>query len=137
MVTGSGVNGVAQGRDGAHDDGHEREGEGKRHPEPPNEAIGEVLQPSRRADADGGSHQETQVERARMDQESLEDVHVTAQMRPAHPAGVIDVRERPLDALPTAAHEAPSARAANPPPIPMRRRLGLRVCLTREDSRDT
>jgi len=44
-----------------------------------------ALQPARRADANQVSHDEPEIEATRMNQEALQDIRVTAQMRATHP----------------------------------------------------
>src|SRR5258708_23435990 len=76
-----------------------------------------ALQAARRPDADQMTHDEPEIESARMDQQSLEDVRVTPQMRPAHAAGVVEMRERAFDPFATLPHQAASPGPANPPAI--------------------
>jgi hypothetical protein len=52
------------------------------------------LQVARRPAPEHLSHQEPEIEGARVDDEPLEDVRMSAQVDPAQPAGVIDVRKR-------------------------------------------
>ena len=80
-----------------------------------------ILQPARRAAADQVAHDEPKIEAARMNQQALEDIGVTAQMRAAHPAGVVEMREGAFDPLAALTHQAPAARATNPPPIGIHR----------------
>src|SRR5687768_4657685 len=86
-----------------------------------------ALQTPRRADAEQLSHQQTQIERADVDQEALEDVVVTAQMHASHPAGFVQMRARALQPFPTQAQQAFAALAANATAVPIDRvpRLGL------------
>jgi hypothetical protein len=85
-------------------DGHERA-------EPP-------LQPAWRADADQLPHEEPKIETTRVDQQSLQNVGVRAKVHAAHPAGLVEMREGPLQALPTQPQQAQAACAPR-----MRRRL--------------
>src|SRR5580658_3911774 len=62
-----------------------------------------------------------------MNQQALEDIGVAAQMRAAHSTGVIEMREGAFDPLAPLTHQAPAARATNPPPIGIHRDLGLRL----------
>ena len=48
------------------------------------------LEPSRRADPEPLPHQNAEIERARVDPQALEDIRMAAQVRAAHPAGVVD-----------------------------------------------
>jgi hypothetical protein len=52
-----------------------------------------------------------------MNQQALEDIGVAAQMRAAHPARVVEMREGAFDPLAPLTHQAPAARATKPPPI--------------------
>src|ERR687898_3261773 len=72
-----------------------------------------ALEPSWRADADQATHDDSEIEASRMNQQALQDVRVTTQMRPSHPARVIDMREGPFDTLAPLAHQAPSAGATH------------------------
>src|ERR1700675_1720347 len=82
---------------------------------------------ARRADADQVAHDEPEIEASRMNQQTLEDVRVAAQMRAAHPTGVIEMREGAFDPLPPLMHQAPAAQATNPPPIGIHRGLGCEL----------
>src|SRR6059058_3986450 len=62
-------------------------------------------------------HQEPEIEGARVDDQPLEDVRMPAQMDPAQPAGVIDVRKRPFDVLAAAPYQPLPAGAAHAPAI--------------------
>ena len=86
-----------------------------------------ILQPARRAAADQAAHDEPKIEAARMNQQALEDIGVTAQMRAAHPPGVVEMCEGAFDSLTSLTHQAPAARATNPPPIGIHQGLGLRL----------
>src|SRR5207249_696175 len=72
-------------------------------------------------------HQEYEIERARVDDQPLEDVRMPAQVDPAQPAGVIDVRKRPLDVLAATPHQPLPAWAAHATAIAIDRLLGLRL----------
>src|SRR5262249_2384077 len=61
---------------------------------------GAALEAARRAPAAHLPHQQAEVEGARVDQEAFEDVRMPAQVRPAHAAGIVDVRKGPLRVLP-------------------------------------
>jgi hypothetical protein len=73
------------------------------------------------------THDEPEIEATRLNQQAFQDVGVTAQMRAAHAAGVVEMREGALDLLAALAHQSPSAWAANPPAIGIHRRLGGRL----------
>ena len=62
-----------------------------------------------------------------MNQQALEDIGVATQMRAAHSTGVIEMREGAFDPLTPLTHQAPAARATNPPPIGIHQGLGLRL----------
>ena len=73
------------------------------------------LEATRRAHADQRSHEQAQVEGARVDEQSFEDVGVPAQMRPPHaPGGDPGLAARPHRAAasprPRKAHRWPTAR---------------------------
>ena len=76
-----------------------------------------ILQPARRATTNQVAHDEPEIEAARMNQQALEDIGVAAQMRPAHPTGVVEMCEGAFDALASLTHQAPAARPTNPAPI--------------------
>src|SRR5713226_4416538 len=59
-----------------------------------------ALQAAGRPDADQMTHHEPEIEATRMDQQPFEDVGVTAQMRAAHAAGVVDMCERAFNPVP-------------------------------------
>ena len=67
-----------------------------------------------------------EIEGARVDQQPFEDVAMPAQVRAAHPARVIDVRERPLHVLPASPQQPLTARAAHPPAIAVHGPLRVR-----------
>src|SRR5207244_2023312 len=69
---------------------HDDEGQHRRQP---------PLQTARRPESDQLTHDEPKIEAAGMNQQPLEDVLMTTQMRAAHAARVVDVRERALDPL--------------------------------------
>ena len=75
-----------------------------------------ILQPARRAATNQVAHDEPEIEAASMNQQALEDIGVAAQMRAAHPTGVIEMREGAFDPLTPLTHQAPAARSTNPPP---------------------
>ena len=94
-----------------------------------NERCEVALQPSRRADPDQVTHDEPEIEATRMNQDALENVCVSAQMRSPHPTRVIEVRERAFDRLGASTHQAPSTGTTNRATIAIHRRLrvgGLR-----------
>ena len=83
------------------------------------------LQAARRANADQLPEQHAEVDAREVNQEALQDIAMPAQMRAPHPAGLVGVRERTLDALATSAHQALAAGAPNAPTIRIDGRLGL------------
>jgi hypothetical protein len=78
----------------------------------------------RRAGADQVAHDEPEIEAARMNQQALEDIGVAAQMRAAHPTGVVEMGEGAFDPLAPLTHQAPAACSTNPPPIGIHQGLG-------------
>ena len=70
-------------------------------------------------------HDEPEIEAAGVNQQPLENIRVTAQMRAPHAARVIEVREGAFDPFAALAHQAASAGPADPSPIAIDRRLGL------------
>ena len=105
-------------------EGQERSNQRQKHghdrAEPP-------LQPAWRADADQLPHEEPEIETTRVDQQSFQNVGVPAQVHAAHPAGLVEMREGPLQALPTQPQQAQAPCAANASSIAIDRgaRLGL------------
>src|ERR1700680_1875599 len=63
------------------------------------------------------AHDKSEIEAPRMNQQTLEDICVAAQIRAAHPTGVVEMREGAFDLLASLTHQAPAARATKPPPI--------------------
>src|SRR5580704_11464724 len=63
-----------------------------------------------RATADQVAHDEPEIEAAGMNQQALEDIGVAAQMRAAHPPGVVEMCEGAFDSLAPLTHQAPAAR---------------------------
>ena len=55
------------------------------------------MQAPRRADPEARAHEEPEMARARVDQESFQDVLVSAQVRPAQPAGLVEMRVRAFE----------------------------------------
>ena len=76
-----------------------------------------ILQAARRAAADQVAHDQPEIEAPRMNQQALEDIRVAAQIRAAHPTGVVEMREGAFDPLAPLAHQAPAARSTNPPTL--------------------
>ena len=74
-------------------------------------AAQSALQAARRADADQLTHDEPEIEATGMNQQALQDVRVTAQMRAAHAARVVEMREGAFDPLAASPHQAPAACA--------------------------
>src|ERR1019366_5324862 len=84
-----------------------------------------ILQPARRADAEQVAHDKPEIKAPRMNQQALEDIGVAAQMRAAHPTGVVEMREGAFEPLAPLTHQAPAARTTNPATIVIHRGLGL------------
>ncbi len=70
---------------------------------------------------------EPKIEATRMNQDALQDVRVTTQMRATHPPGDVDVGEGAFDILAASTQQPASSLSANPPSIAIHRRLGLRL----------
>src|SRR2546427_5721422 len=63
------------------------------------------LEPARRATPEHLPHQDSEIEGARVDQQSFEDVPMPTQVSAAHPAGVVHVSEGPFDTLSASTQE--------------------------------
>ena len=85
---------------------HQRQQGGQDRVEPP-------LQPTRRADADQLPHQQSEIETADVNQQSLQNVRVPAEVHAAHPARFVEMREGPLQALAAKPQQTQAPRAAN------------------------
>src|ERR1700732_2126379 len=83
-----------------------------------------ILQPARRADAEQVAHEQPEIEAPGMNQQALEDIGVAAQIRAAHPTGVVEMREGAFDPLAPLTHQATAAWATKPPPVGIYRGLG-------------
>ena len=81
------------------------------------------MPPSRRAPPERLPHEQAEVERARVDEQPLEDVLMPAQVGAAEPAGVVHVGKGALDVFAAAPHESLAAHAAHPPAIAVDRPL--------------
>ena len=64
------------------------------------------LEPARRADADQLSHEQSEIEAGRMEQQALADVGVAAEVHAAHPARPIEMGKGPFQPLPAKAQQA-------------------------------
>ena len=84
------------------------------------------LQAARRANADQLPAQHAEVEAREVNQEALQDIAMSAQMRAPHPAGLVGMRKRSLDPLAAPAHQALAAGPPDAPTIRIDGRLGLR-----------
>jgi hypothetical protein len=78
-----------------------------------------ALEPSRRAAAERLSHQNSEIEGARVDQPAFEDIRMAAQVSATHSASVVHVSEGPFDVLPTSTQEPLAAHPAHASPIPV------------------
>jgi hypothetical protein len=56
-----------------------------------------ALETARRADTEERPHPETEIERARMNEQSFEHVLVPAHVRSSEPAGLVQMRTRSLE----------------------------------------
>jgi len=90
-----------------------------------------ALEATRRADAEERAHQEPEIEAPDVDEEAFQDVRVAPQVRPAHPAGLIEMGVRPLQAFAAASLQPTAAGPAYPPAVRIdrvaRRRLAAPV----------
>ena len=86
-----------------------------------------ALQPSWCTDANQLPHQQSEIEASGVDQQSLSNIGVSAQVYSAHPSCFVEVRERPFEALAAEPQQAQAPRRANPPTIPVHRVAGLGV----------
>src|SRR4051794_18545558 len=91
-----------------------REKRGEDRAEPP-------LQATRRANADQLPHEEPEIESARVDQQSFQNVRVPAKMHATHAAGLIEMCEGTLQAFAAAPQQPQATRATNAPPITIHR----------------
>ena len=80
-----------------------------------------------RAEFDQLTHDQPEIEPTSMNQEALRNIGVTAQVRPTHPSGVIETRERALDHLPASPHPPTCRCATSSPAIAIYRRLSRRL----------
>src|SRR5215203_7008887 len=83
-----------------------------------------ALEAAWRADAEDLTHDEPEIEATRMNQQTLQDVRVTTQMRTTHPTRVIDVREGAFDRLTASTHQASAASSTRPATIGIHGGLG-------------
>ena len=80
-----------------------------------------ALEASRLADSEDVPHQQTQIQTGDVDEDSLEDVSVAAQMRPSHAAGLESVREGTLEKFAALSQQRLSSLATHSPTIAMHR----------------
>ena len=71
------------------------------------------LAAARRADPNQLSHEQSEIEASRVNQQSLQNVRVAAQVHAAHPTGFVEMRKGSFQALAAAPQQPLSARAAN------------------------
>ena len=90
------------------------------------DARGAALQAPWRADAEVLAHREPQVEAAAMNQQTLQDVVVSPQVRASHPAGLIEVGKRSLGEFRPSPPQASPAGASETAAIPMDGRVRIR-----------
>src|SRR4030095_9931441 len=84
-----------------------------------------ALKTARRADSDQVPHEQPEVARRRMHQQTLRDVRVASQMRASEPAGLVEMRVGPFEEFTTTTEQTPAARATNAPPIGIDRVAGV------------
>jgi hypothetical protein len=78
-----------------------------------------ALQSARRADADQPTHEQAEIEAGGVDQQSLPNVRVPAQVRAAQAAGLIEMSERALQSCTAQPQEALATRTADTPTVPI------------------
>ena len=84
------------------------------------------LQAARCANADQLPEQHAEVEAREVNQEALQDIAMSSQMRAPHPAGLVGMRKRSLDPLAAPPHQALASGPPDAPTIRIDGRLGLR-----------
>ena len=89
------------------------------------DARGAALQAPWRADAEVLAHREPQVEAAAMNQQTLQDVVVSPQVRASHPAGLIEVGKRSLGEFRPSPPQTSPAGAPETAAIPMDGRVRI------------
>src|SRR4051812_21917237 len=106
--------------DSLSNDANEREKSSQGRTEP-------SLQPSWRANADHLTHEEPEIEAARVDQQPLPNVAVAAEVHASHAAGFIEMGKRSFQAFTAEPQQSLTARASNATPIPVHRvaRVGV------------
>jgi hypothetical protein len=72
-----------------------------------------ALEAARRADPEESPHPEAEIERASMHEQPLQHALVTADVRAAKPAGLVEMRARSLEQFPASAEQPFAAVAAN------------------------
>jgi hypothetical protein len=75
------------------------------------------LQPSRCADADQLSHEKAKVEATDMNQQTLSNVGVAAELHATHPAGLIEMGKGSFQTLASQPQQAQASRTADAPTI--------------------
>src|SRR2546422_3481926 len=95
---------------------------------------GRSLEPSRRAAAKPLPHENAEIEAARVDQQSFEDVPMPAQVAAAHAAGVVHVSKGSFDVLSAATQEPLAAHPAHAPSIAVDGSLRLRRVRRRQQA---
>ena len=104
---------------------HEPRAEHEETPLKPAHVPSTALEAARRAAAIPPPHQQAEIEGAGVDEEPFEDVALPAQVRAAHPAGVVDMGERPLQMLAASSQQPLAALAAQTPAIAVDRPLRI------------
>lgn len=81
----------------------------------------------RLTDAHQLPHQQPEIEAGRVDQQSLENVRMSAEVHAAHSTGLVEMREGPFQALAAEPQQPLAARAANATTIAIDRlaRVGI------------
>jgi hypothetical protein len=84
-------------------------------------ATGAALEAARRADTKKRSHPETEIERARINQQSFEHVLVPAHVRSSEPTGLVEMRTRSLEQFAASTKQSFPASPADAPAIRVHR----------------
>lgn len=84
------------------------------------------LQAARRADANQPTHDQAEIEGARMNHRALQDVAMTTKVCATHATGLVGVSEPAFEILATPAQQTHAPGSANPPAVPVDGRSGRR-----------
>ena len=87
------------------------------------------LQAAWRADADQPPHEQAEVEATGVNQQTLPNIDVAAEIHAAQAAGLVEMGERPFQSLAAKPQQAEAPRAANAPTIAVHRVARRRITL--------